>query len=282
MGNKRMGKRFPRSDTGSFHMVFVILAGLVMALSVWGPETLAEYKDREILDTVHAEAIQAAGEGYRYILSANEKLYILSQCLNSQTLSENGQSSQSLNYQELGGTYAFVVNHRGPSGQEITDEQIYETAGRGLENLKELGILPQSVKEVAQDSYDAVLYSAIDVLEPRNNVAVWKVSLSDSQKNADKANRLIDAYIDADEGKIYEFYVRTPLKWEDMEPDEIARKWSGYMGLSEPAPYDLDNPLLETTPYFKKYTFAGIGEERTVMTIGFYEGINELFLKISK
>lgn len=170
-----------------------------------------------------------------------------------------------------------MINHRGPSGKEITDEQIYETGNRGIEALKELGILPDAVREVEQDSYDAVLYSAIDVLEPRNNVAVWKLSLSDSQRNADKANRLIDAYIDADEGKIYEFYVRTPLQWEDIEPDEVARKWSEYMGLSVPKLYESDNPLLETTPYFKKYVFSGMGEEQTVMTIGFYEGINEFF-----
>ena len=117
---------------------------------------------------------------------------------------------------------------------------------------------------------------------PRNNVAVWKLSLSNSQKNADKDNRLIDAYIDADSGKIYEFYVRTPLAWEDIDPDGIVEKWSGYMGISEPVPYDSVNPLLETTPYFKKYTFPGIGEGNTVVTVGFYEGINELFLKIAK
>lgn len=54
------------------------------------------------------------------------------------------------------------------------------------------------------------------------------------------------------------------------------------MGLDAPAPYETDNPLLETTPYYKKYVFAGMGEERTIVTVGFYEGINELFLKISR
>ena len=54
------------------------------------------------------------------------------------------------------------------------------------------------------------------------------------------------------------------------------------MGLNSPAPYESDNPLLETTPYFKKYVFPGMGEDRTIVTVGFYEGINELFLKISK
>ncbi len=279
MKNRTTAEWLRSRGVGGLGLGFIFCAGLVMVLSIWGPEKLAVYKDREILNVIHEEAMETAGEGYRYTLNANEKLYILSRCLDSQFLSENGQN---MDYQELGGTYAFVINHRGPSGKEITDEQIYETVNEGIAALKEPGILPDTVRDVEQASYDAVLYSAIDVLEPRNNVAVWKVSLSDSQRNADKANRLIDAYIDADEGKIYEFYVRTSLQWEDIEPDEVARKWSEYMGLSTPQLYEPDNPLLETTPYFKKYIFTGMGEEQTVVTIGFYEGINELFLKISK
>ena len=85
--------------------------------------------------------------------------------------------------------------------------------------------------DVDASSYDVTLYSAIDVLEPRNNVAVWKMSLSNSQKNADKANRLMDAYIDADDGKIYEFYVRTPLSWEEIDADALVAEWAAYMGL---------------------------------------------------
>ena len=91
----------------------------------------------------------------------------------------NGSQAE---YESLEGAYAFVMNHRGPSGQEITDSQIYETCNRGLEELKTLGILPESVRPVEKDEYDAVPYSAIDVLEPRNNVAVWKLSLINSQK----------------------------------------------------------------------------------------------------
>ena len=145
-----------------------------------------------------------------------------------------------------------------------------------------LGILPDTVREVAGADYEATLYSAIDVLEPRNNVAVWKMSLSNSKRNADKSNRLIDAYLDADDGRLYEFYVRTQQKWEEINADEIIEKWSGYMGLDAPAPYETDNPLLEATPYYKKYVFEGMGDERTIVTVGFYDGINELFLKISK
>lgn len=272
----------------NINLPLILFAVLAVALSVWGPEALAEYADKAVLDDVHAQAVETEGEGYRYIMSSNDKLFIVSSCLNSQVLPESEQNAMlrsgeaGLSYQELEGTYAFVVNHRGPSGREITDAQIYETCNRELAVLKELGIVPSSVQPVDAAAYDAVLYSAIDVLEPRNNVPVWKLSLSNSQKNADKSNKLIDAYIDADSGKIYEFYVRSALEWEKLDVDVLMESWRSYMGLTNPSPYESDNPLTETTPYFKKYVFSATGQERTIATVGFYEGINELFLKISK
>lgn len=271
-----------------YYLAFPVLAAFAMVLSIWGPEALAQYKDQGILDRPHTENVENAGEGYRYQMNSNEKLYILSCCLSSQTLPESEVSAMAraadteVAYQELEGSYAFVVNRRVPSGKEITDEQIYATCNEGLELLKEKGILPDQVRQVDGASYDVTLYSAIDVLEPQNNVAVWKMSLSNSQKNADKGNRLMDAYIDADDGKIYEFYVRTPLFWEDIDADALIAAWAEYMGLSAPEPYESDNPLLETTPYFRKYVFTGMGSGQTVVTLGFYEGINELFLKVSR
>lgn len=263
-----------------------MLTVLVVILSVWGPETLAVYMDRGVLNHIQTQEEETGREGYRYQLSSAEKLYILSQCLNAQSLPETEQSSLIRQteeaYQELTGTYAFVVNHNGPSGKEITDEEIYETANVGLSILKEAGILPKEIQEIRSGAYKATLYSAIDVPEPRNNVAVWKLSLTGSLQNANKENRLIDAYIDADDGKIYEFYVRAQLKWEEIDPDTLIAQWSDYMGLPAPEAYETENPLLETTPYYKKYVFAGSGDERTIVTIGFYEGINELFLKISR
>lgn len=268
------------------NLALLVLTAIVVVVSIWGPEALAVYKDRDVLNTIRTQEEETGGIGYRYQLSSNEKLYILSQCLNSQSVPGTDLSSRTreseIMYQELTGTYAFVVNHNGPSGQEITDEEIYETANEGIGILKEMGILPDTIKEVQANSYEATLYSAIDVPEPRNNVAVWKLSLLGSLQNANKENRLIDAYIDADDGKIYEFYVRSQLKWEDIDPDELIEKWSSYMGLTAPEEYENDNPLLETTPYYRKYVFSGAGNDRTVVTVGFYEGINELFLKITK
>lgn len=261
---------------------------VILAVAIWGPELLAKYKDGKTLNHITAEAVEKTSEGYRYSLNSNEKLSLLSKCLNNQILPESElnamtrSGTENTGYGELTGTYAFVVNRRGPSEKEITDEEIYEICNKGLEELKELEILPDTVKHVNASSYSAVLYSAIDVLEPRNNLSVWKVSLSTSQQNANKTNRLLDAYIDADTGKIYEFYVRSGKTWEDIDPDEVMDKWSGYMGLAGLEEYEDTNPLLETTPYFKKYKFPGMEEDNTVVTIGFYEGINEFFLKISR
>ena len=175
-----------------------------------------------------------------------------------------------------------MVNHRGPAGKEITREEIFSTCNETIASLKALGVLPQTLREVGGADYEAVLYSAIDVLEPRNNVAVWKLSLLSNTRNADKSNRLIDVCLDADDGRPYEFYARTELKWEEIDPDQMIEEWRKYMGLDAPAPYETENPLLEATPYYKKYVFSGMEEERTIVTIGFYEGINELFLKISR
>lgn len=98
---------------------FLLFAILAVALSVTGPEALAKYKDKDILEEIHAEAVEEAGEGYRYTLNANEKVYILSSCLSSQVLPESEfnaltrADTDNIDYQELEGTYAFVINHRG-------------------------------------------------------------------------------------------------------------------------------------------------------------------------
>ncbi|NBJ94620.1 hypothetical protein [Parablautia muri] len=272
----------------TINFALVIFAFVVMGACIWGPEMLTGYRDRTVLDRITIETSETEGQGYRYRLEESEKLFILSQCLNSQSLPQSEQSAltrlegEETDYQELEGTYAFVVNHRGPTGREITREEIFNTCNEMLDSFKEIGILPESVREVNSGDYDAVLYSAIDVLEPRNNVAVWKVSLSNSKKNADKNNRLLDAYVDADDGKIYEWYARTEYTWEDIDTDAVIEKWSEYMGLDNPEPYETDNPLLESAAYYKKYAFPAVGEEKCIVTIGFYEGINELFLKISR
>ncbi len=264
------------------------LAVAIAAAAVWGPEAMAGYRDGNVLNQIHVRETDAATEGYRYSLSNNERVYILSKCLNNQILPESDQNAMTsvdpvnLDYQELTGTYAFVMNRKDSAGQEIDEAEGLQLCDQGIQELKELGILPPTVQPMSAGSYSAVMYSAIDVPEPRNNVLVWKISFTSGKQNANKENRLLDAYVDADTGKIYEFYVRTELEWKDIDPDEIIRAWSGYMGLGEPGEYEGANPLSENTPYFKKYIFAGMEEGNTIVTVGYYEGIKELYLKISR
>lgn len=259
----------------------------ILILSIWGPEKLASYRDKNTLGQIISEPIEMASEGYKYSLSNNEKLFILAECLSNQVLpeteiSEKTQVKNDVDYDELNGTYALVTNYQGPTDVEIKEDEIFSKVNEQLETLKVLGILPKEVKEVKSSSYSADLYSAIDVLEPRNSVNVWKISLNTSQLNADKSNRVLDAYVDGENGKIYEFYVRIEDDWESLEPDKLVEKWAEYLGLDGMELYDTENPLLETTPYFKKYRFPAGNSNSTIVTIGYYEGINELFLKITR
>lgn len=262
-------------------------AVLVILAALWGPEWIACRRDERILNSITTEAVEG-GEGYRYRMSSNQKLYLLGRCLSSRTLPESELRSltrvdnETGNYGEMTGTYAFVENRQQPGEGQIQEETVYETCNREIEVLKEKGILPQEVKEVSEDAYETVICSAIDVLEPRNNLAVWKISLSTDVRNADKSNRFLDIYLDADTGKIYEFYVRTGQEWEMIDPENMIAQYADYLELTGLEKYEDPNPLLETTPYFEKFTFPGEEDGSTTVTIGYYEGIRELFLKVGK
>lgn len=267
-------------------LFLIPLAAVIVGLAVWGPEALARYRDKAILNQIQAQETHTGTEGYRYSLGANEKVYILSKCLNNQILPESEQNAMTrngLDYENLTGIYAFVANKKDASGQDVEESAGIQLANRGLAELKERGILPEGIQELAEDSYSAVLYSAIDVPDPQNNVLVWKISLDTSLQNANKENRLLDAYVDADTGKIYEFYVRVGISaWKDVDADKIVRSWAEYMELEEPVEQENTNPLAEATPFFKKYVFEGMEGNDTVVTVGFYDGINELYLKVSR
>lgn len=266
-------------------LLLLPLALVIVGLAVWGPEALARYRDQEILNRIQSQVIETGTEGYRYSLSSNEKMYILSECLRNQIPPESEQNAMTrteTDYSGLTGTYAFVVNQQSAADQEKPEKSGIDLCNEGIRELKKLGVLPEEVRELTDYAYSAVMYSAIDVPEPRNNVLVWKISLNTGKQNANKENRLLDAYVDADTGKIYEFYVRTGITdWRNVDADGIVKAWAEYLELGEYREYENPNPLSENTPYFKKYIFNGMENDSTVVTIGYYEGINELYLKIS-
>ena len=270
------------------YIIGFAVAVVVILAALWGPEWIADRWDAKLLNSIKTEETESA-EGYRYRMSSNQKLYLLGRCLSSQQLPESELRSltrvdnDTERYGEMTGSYAFVENRQQPAEGQIQKETVFEACNREIGVLKERGSLPQNVREVSEDSYEAVICSAIDVLEPRNNLSVWKISLSTDVQNADKSNRFLDIYMDADTGKIYEFYVRTGQEWEDIDPVAMITEYADYLELTGLQNYEDPNPLLETTPYFEKFTFPGEedGSSMTV-TIGYYEGIRELFVKVGK
>ena len=233
----------------------IAVAVAVILAALWGPEWIAARRDEKLLNSITTEAVEGA-EGYRYRMSSNQKLYLLGRCLSSQTLPESELrfltrvDNETGSYGEMTGTYAFVENRQQPGEGQIQEEAVYEACNREIQILKEQGILPGEVKEVSEDSYEAVICSAIDVLEPRNNLSVCKLS-------------------------------RTGQQWEDIDTDAMIDRYAEYLELTGLEKYEDPNPLLETTPYFAKYTFPG-EEGSTTVTIGYYEGIRELFLKVGR
>ena len=91
---------------------------------------------------------------------------------------------------------------------------------------------------------------------------------------------LFRSYVDAETGKMYGFYVRTEKIWAELAPEQMIEAWSSYLGLAGRKIYESGNPLQETASEYVKYRFPGMKDRSTVVTIGFYEGINELFIKI--
>ncbi len=283
---QRQGCKLSLKRLKKISLLLVLAATVIVVLAVWGPETLAIYRDKGILNQIQAQETETGTEGYRYSLSGNEKVYILSKCLDSQAQPESEQNALTraeTDYQGVAGTYAFVANKKEASEERDSSASGIELCNRGIRELKERGILPEEVGEIREDSYQALLYSAIYVPEPRNSVLVWRVGMGAAVQNAYSESCLLDAYVDADTGKVYEFYARTNISsWTEVDADGIAAAWAEYMGLEAPLEYENANPLSENTPYFKKYSFAGMEDDNTIVTIGYYEGINELYLKISR
>ena len=90
-------------------------AVVVILTALWGPEWIADKWDERLLNSITTEAVEG-GEGYRYRMSSNQKLYLLGRCLSNQTLPESELRSLTRvdndtgNYGEMTGTYAFVEN----------------------------------------------------------------------------------------------------------------------------------------------------------------------------
>ena len=86
-----MKKTIPENRRRFLSPALLALTVLVVILSVWGPEALAAYTDKGILNQIHTREEETGGEGYRYQLSSPglRTLFRLRQCLGVQALGQN-------------------------------------------------------------------------------------------------------------------------------------------------------------------------------------------------
>lgn len=267
--------------------IFVgILVCIVIYAAIWGPSALSGIRDSEILNNIELEAKDTYIEGYRYILSMDQKLYILSNALNNRILPQSDYFASVKPKENLANvktqSYAFLSNYRDEENNTGSKEKALETLENELDTLFENGIIPYFNLQPNPQDYEIGLYTAIDVLEPQKSVSVWQIDLNSNTQISSLGSGLMSCYLDSETGKIYSLAIRTDKGWNDYKPDEIVKSWSEYLGSSSPSAYLSDNILLENTPYYKKYYIEGIEDEKTIVTIGFFEGINEFFIKISK
>ena len=264
------------------YTVIILIIGSVMILSILAPSILSKFTDAKILNTVNTEENDALSGGYRYKLSPNERLYILSNALNSRTprLSNYAASIREkmlIDNESLLESYTYIMNYRGPAENELTKEEVIEACNRELALLSDLGIIP-FCKFIYDDNYEVNLYSAADMLEPGKSVSVWQITCLGYSGRCS----LIEAYIDAETGKIYSFSLRSEQTNENFEADKIIDVWCEYLQLGVPEAVTEDDSLMERTPHYKKYFINGTGDNKTIVTAGFYSGVNEFFIRITE
>jgi hypothetical protein len=260
----------------------LIVSGIIAVIFLL-PEWVSEREDALILGHITIEEkADAAVWGYEYRLNADEKLFILSNALNNRVLPQSDfyAATRWLDSISTTQTQSYVF-------QQVTNENEYnpqtcEDALKRLEAeltlLSERSILPKINFNPDLSNYEVNLFSAIDILEPQKNVLVWQITYNGVMIR----DGLVDCIMDAGTNKIYSVAVRANKTWPQYDADEIVKLWAEYIGSSVPEPYESDSPLLEDATYYQKYNVADADGNKTVVTVGYYEGVRELFVKIAR
>ena len=262
--------------------LFVVIPAIVLIMLVaFGPSVLTGYNDANVLDKVETDPITGLAEGFRYGLTANERLYILSMALQNQlppqteyTASVRGASA------EPSSSFMYTENRRGPSTGELTYEEALGACSAALKGLRELEVIPDFRFDPEQDAYDVQLYTAVDMSDPQRNISVWQIAYARGRPVAAYQGALLEAWLDAETGILYGFSLRTDRQPDGFDPGALVDAWRLIVELTDVEPLADDNPLLETAALYRKYAAPGLDNDIAVITAGLYEGINEIFLRI--
>lgn len=264
--------------------VATILVAALILLSIFLPAKLSQVSDRSLLDVIKTEEGNNSPESFRYSLTTPERLYILSMALGNRDILQSDYAASlrekaiRTNRKDTVVSYAYVENVRGLAPEEMNGVSAQEVCNSGLGVIVKEGLGIDDFR--ITNSCRQTLYSAVDILEPQKNVSVWHLEYSAAVPPAGEPFALMEAYVDAETGKIYGFAFRgEPLV--DFDADQLARAWLKQLEITDLGDITENNPLTETATQYKKFATEGMNLEKTVFTVGFYEGINEVFIKIT-
>lgn len=258
----------------------LVVCGIIAA-TVLAPAAVSQQMDSAVLENVIFEEKDRAMGGYVYHLSANERLYVLSNALNNRILPQSDYFASIRPPNSLANvqtqSYAFQPVYRESEYNDATKAAALGALGGELAALSALGILPE-LSLGPGESYELGLFTAIDVLEPKKSVTVWQVSANDTIIR----DGLVECVMDAQTHKLYSISLRNDQNWQQYDVDKIVGLWAEYLGASAPEPYIPGNPLTEDATYYQKYAISGMEGDKTIVTAGYYDGIREFFIKISR
>ena len=266
------------------YAAIVTLVTAVIILSIFMPAKLSRIYDSSLLDTIQREEESSFPESFRYSLTTTERLYILSMALNNRNILQSDYAASlrekaiRTNRDDNAASFAYVENKRGPAQGEITAENAMEICYSELSAIisDALGIDGFA----ATNPCSQTLYSAVDMLEPQKNVSVWQIEYTSAVPPANLPFSLMEAHVDAETGKIYSFAFRMDQEVQFNE-DRLAEIWLNRLNITEFENITENSPWPETTKLRKKFATDGMGHEKTVFSVGFYEGINEVFVRIT-
>lgn len=287
MNKKRF--KFRPNVRASINMKQVIpLAAAILAVcSVFAatkliPELLSKHYDNSVIGNIMLEEKDMGVTGYKYILNADEKLYVLSNALNNRILPQSDYFAAVRQQENISNnqtqSYAFQPVYNESKYNSKTRADALSALNEELDLLSKKGILPVLPSKPKANSYEATLFSAVDILEPQKNVTVWQISFS----GAVLRKGIVDCIMDAQTHKIYNISVRAGKSWSQYNAGHVIRLWAEYLNMSVPVPYEPDNPLVKDATYSQKYVISGIDGDKTIVTVGFYEGVREFFIKVTK
>ena len=273
--------RRPKGTTILKYTGAVLLVTCVIVLSVFMPAKLSQIRYHSILDTVQTEDEAGSPESYRYSLTTPERLYILSMALSNRNILQSDYAASlrekaiRSNGDDSAASFAYVENSRGPAQGEMDAESARASCISELSAIlgNGLGIAGFS----ANNPCGQTLYSAVDILDPQKNVSVWQIEYEGALPPAGAPFSLLEAYVDAETGKVYSFAVRLNHS-PGFDADKLAKAWLNRLGITDIGDITENSPFSDSTKLYKRFATDGMDQKKTVFTAGFYEGINEVFV----